>query len=229
MSGLFLLKITIIYQEKKEGKSINHTSHQPRPFCGGEIRRRLLVGDEKRSEVNSSLFWRYLSKQEGNGRECEGPAVLIAEVGLVTLGPVQHFIINVGDVQDQADHQRETWESWRQKETRLETLRSEQQNQDVILGAFWAEAEPDTRKDEEDSRDEGQDGAMGADVADVTEDKTDEHEEETDQREWCGRADHLWKTNPPVIPNRSGIKYSFHCTFHCFLSDGIFPNMSRGR
>lgn len=40
---------------------------------------------------------------------------------------------------------------------------------------------------------------MGADVADVTEDKTDEHEEETDQREWCGRADHLWKRNPAVI------------------------------
>lgn len=67
---------------------MNHTSHQPQPFCGGEIRRRLLVRDEKRSEVNISLFWRYLSKQEGNGREREGPAVLIAEVGLVTLGPV---------------------------------------------------------------------------------------------------------------------------------------------
>lgn len=67
---------------------MNHTSHQLWPFCGGEIRRRLLEGDEKRSEVNTSLFWLYLSKQEGNGRECEGPAVLIAEVGLITLGPV---------------------------------------------------------------------------------------------------------------------------------------------
>lgn len=35
-----------------------------------------------------SLFWPYLSEQEGYGRECEGPAVLIAEVGLVTLGSV---------------------------------------------------------------------------------------------------------------------------------------------
>lgn len=67
---------------------MNHTSHQPRPFCGGDIRKRLLERDEKRSEVNTSLFWHYLSKQEGNGRECEGPAVLIAEVGVITLGPV---------------------------------------------------------------------------------------------------------------------------------------------
>lgn len=52
---------------------------------------------------------------------------------------------------------------------------------------------------------------MGTDVADITENKTDEHEEETDQREGCGRADHLWKRNPPVISNRSRIKYSFRC------------------
>lgn len=48
---------------------------------------------------------------------------------------------------------------------------------------------------------------MGADVADVAENKTDEHEEETDQRERRGRADHLWKTSPPV-----SIKYSFRRT-----------------
>lgn len=50
-----------------------------------------------------------------------------------------------------------------------------------------------TWQDEEDSRDEGQDGAMGTDVADVIEYKTDEHKEEADQREWCGRTNHLWK------------------------------------
>lgn len=50
-----------------------------------------------------------------------------------------------------------------------------------------------TRQDEEDSGNEGQDGAMGPDVADVAEHKANEHEEEADQREGCGRADHLWK------------------------------------
>lgn len=34
---------------------------------------------------------------------------------------------------------------------------------------------------------------MGSDVADVAEHEADEHEEEADQREGCGRADHLWK------------------------------------
>lgn len=34
---------------------------------------------------------------------------------------------------------------------------------------------------------------MGSDVANVTEYKTNEHEEEADQREGCGRTDHLWK------------------------------------
>lgn len=50
-----------------------------------------------------------------------------------------------------------------------------------------------TRQDEEDSGNEGQDGAMRTDVADVTEHKPDEHEDEADQRERCGRADHLCK------------------------------------
>lgn len=34
---------------------------------------------------------------------------------------------------------------------------------------------------------------MGSDVANVTEYKTNEHKEEADQREGCGRTDHLWK------------------------------------
>ena len=52
---------------------------------------------------------------------------------------------------------------------------------------------PVTGQDKEDSRNKGQDGAMRSDVADVAEHKADEHEEEADQRERCGRADHLWK------------------------------------
>lgn len=52
-------------------------------------------------------------------------------------------------------------------------------------------AKPSTWQDEEDSRNEGQDGAMRPYVADVTEYKTNEHEEEADQREGCGRTDHL--------------------------------------
>lgn len=68
---------------------------------------------------------------------------------------------------------------------------------------------------------------MGTDVADITENKTDEHEEETDQREGCGRADHLWKRNPPVVSSRSRIKYSFQCTPTCFPSDSNFPHVMR--
>lgn len=50
----------------------------------------------------------YLSEQEGDGSKGKGPAVLVAEVGLISSGSVQHFVINVGDVQHQTDHQRET-------------------------------------------------------------------------------------------------------------------------
>lgn len=34
---------------------------------------------------------------------------------------------------------------------------------------------------------------MGSDVTNVAEYKTNEHEEEADQREGCGRTDHLWE------------------------------------
>ena len=51
----------------------------------------------------------YLIQQEGNGSEGEGPAILVGEVGLVGLGPVQHLIVDTGDVQHQTDHQRKTW------------------------------------------------------------------------------------------------------------------------
>lgn len=53
---------------------------------------------------------KYLSEQEGDGSECEWPAILVAEVSLISFGPVQHFIINVGDVQDQTNNQRQTYE-----------------------------------------------------------------------------------------------------------------------
>lgn len=52
---------------------------------------------------------------------------------------------------------------------------------------------------------------MGTDVADVAEDKSDEHEEETDQREGCGRADHLWNRNQSFQAG-SRMKYSRQCT-----------------
>lgn len=50
----------------------------------------------------------YLSEQEGYGSEGKGPAILVAEVGLIGLGSVQHFIIDVGDVQHQTNDQRKT-------------------------------------------------------------------------------------------------------------------------
>lgn len=55
-------------------------------------------------------FRSYLSEQEGDGSEGKRPAVLVAEVGLVGFGSVQHFVVNVGDVQHQSHHQRETCE-----------------------------------------------------------------------------------------------------------------------
>lgn len=46
----------------------------------------------------------YLSEQEGDSREGERPAVLVAEVGFVGLSSVQHFITDVGDIQHQTNY-----------------------------------------------------------------------------------------------------------------------------
>ena len=35
----------------------------------------------------------------------EGPSVLVAEVGIVGLGPVQHLIVDAGDVEHEANNQ----------------------------------------------------------------------------------------------------------------------------
>ena len=55
---------------------------------------------------------------------------------------------------------------------------------------------------------------MGTDVADVTEHKTDEHKEEADQREWCGRTDHLWKKTRKsqfdICCYRAALVFSIH-------------------
>lgn len=40
----------------------------------------------------------YLSEQEGDGSKRKGPAILITEIHLTTLSPVQHLIIDTGDV-----------------------------------------------------------------------------------------------------------------------------------
>lgn len=50
----------------------------------------------------------YLSEQKGDGSKGKRPAILVAEVGLITFGPVQHFIVNVGDVQHKTNNQRQT-------------------------------------------------------------------------------------------------------------------------
>lgn len=60
--------------------------------------------------IKEWLRWSYLSEQEGDGSEGKRPAVLVAEVGLIGFGSVQHFVVNVGDVQHQSHHQRETCE-----------------------------------------------------------------------------------------------------------------------
>lgn len=55
--------------------------------------------------------WRsYLSEQEANGRKGKRPAVIVAEIRLVGFGSVQHFVVDVGDVENQSNHQRETCE-----------------------------------------------------------------------------------------------------------------------
>ena len=46
----------------------------------------------------------YLGEEEGDGGEGEGPAVLVAEVGVVGLGPVQHLVVDAGDVENQTHH-----------------------------------------------------------------------------------------------------------------------------
>lgn len=57
--------------------------------------------------------WSYLSKQEGNGSKGKRPAVIVAKVRLVGFGSVQHFVVDVGDVENQSNHQRETCERYR--------------------------------------------------------------------------------------------------------------------
>ena len=47
----------------------------------------------------------YLGEQEGDGGEGEGPAVLVAEVGLAAAGPGEHLVIYSGDIQNQTHHQ----------------------------------------------------------------------------------------------------------------------------
>ena len=49
----------------------------------------------------------YLGEHERDGGEGEGPAVLVAEVELTAPGPVEHLIVDAGDVQNQAHHQRQ--------------------------------------------------------------------------------------------------------------------------
>lgn len=56
--------------------------------------------------MNERAF--YLSEQEGDGSEGKRPAVLIAEIRLITLGPAEHLIIYAGDVEHQTNHQRQT-------------------------------------------------------------------------------------------------------------------------
>lgn len=49
----------------------------------------------------------YLSQKERDGREGKRPAVLVVEIGLCVLGPVEHLVVDAGDVEHQAHHQRE--------------------------------------------------------------------------------------------------------------------------
>lgn len=52
----------------------------------------------------------YLRQQEGEGGKGKGPAILIAEIGFITFSPVQHLIVDAGDVENKTHHQRETCE-----------------------------------------------------------------------------------------------------------------------
>lgn len=46
----------------------------------------------------------YLFEQERRGSKCEGPSIAILEILLRTTGAVHHFVIDAGDVEDQAHH-----------------------------------------------------------------------------------------------------------------------------
>lgn len=55
---------------------------------------------------------------------------------------------------------------------------------------------------------------MGSDVANVTEYKTNEHKEEADQREGCGRTDHLWKKTRKISLFGTELYFSLFCAFY---------------
>lgn len=65
------------------------------------------LGDRLRC-LSGPPRWTHLSEQEGDGSKGKGPAVVVAEVRLAGLGLVQHFVVDVGDVENQSDHQGET-------------------------------------------------------------------------------------------------------------------------
>lgn len=47
----------------------------------------------------------YLCEQEREGSKGEGPSIFVGEVGLAAFSPVQNFIVDTGDVQNQTHHQ----------------------------------------------------------------------------------------------------------------------------
>lgn len=49
----------------------------------------------------------YLRQKERDGSEGKGPSVLVVEIGLRVLGPVEQLIVDAGDVENQAHDQRE--------------------------------------------------------------------------------------------------------------------------
>lgn len=75
----------------------------------------------------------HLSEQEGDGGEGKGPAILVGKIGLAALSPVQHFIINTGDVQHQAHHQGQTWEVKKKKVSIRYKKKQQQQGEDVQM------------------------------------------------------------------------------------------------
>ena len=157
----------------------------------------------------------HLSEQEGDGGEGKGPAILVGKIGLAALSPVQHFIINTGDVQHQAHHQSQTWEVKKKKKL-VSDIKKNNSNKERMYKCGKTTAYRSTWEDEEDPRDKRQDSAVRPDVADVVEDEADEHEEEADQRERSGWADHLWEEAESrcltiKVQNNSLKKDSFRC------------------
>lgn len=136
---------------------------------------------EKREKSDSKWWCSHLSEQEGDGSERKRPAVLIAEIRLITLGPVEHLVIYAGDVENQTHHQRQTCVMDKHQPDRWDMSECQRR----MRKSTW--------QDEEDSRDKRQYGAVGPNVPNIVEHKTDEHEEQTDQGEGRGWTDHLWR------------------------------------